>query len=183
MNDVTLPGWRRIQLMAKERTSVSIGGVFKLAIVRQGTILARTKSLLPGCRADLSAVIQGPWNQETLMASTTTPLTQYQSLTGFSPAGLVQHPQLFFPSNVQVPLLHCVNWRTLPAAISLRAVTISRLSVTRSGFAPFKSCFALFDARITSWNRLVTFSRQSSTVTRAINIPSKRSMKTSDHLP
>ena len=38
-----------------------------------------------------------------------------------------------------------------------------------------------FDARITSWNRLVTFSRQSSTVTRAINIPSKRFMKTSDH--
>ena len=87
----------------------------------------------------------------------------------------------FFPSNVQFPSLHCGIWRTLPAAISLRAVTISRLSVTRSGFAPFKSCFALFDARITSWNRLVTFSRQSSTVTRAINIPSKRFMKTSDH--
>ena len=87
----------------------------------------------------------------------------------------------FFPSNIQFSSLHCDIWRTLPAAISLRAVTISRLSVTRSGFAPFKSCFALFDARITSWNRLVTFSRQSSTVTRAINIPSKRIIKTSDH--
>ena len=35
--------------MAKERTSISIGGVFKLTILRQGTILAGTKSLLPGC--------------------------------------------------------------------------------------------------------------------------------------
>ena len=71
MNDVTLTGWRRIQLMAKERTTVSIRGVFKLAILRQGTILSRMESLLPGCRADrdqLSAVIQGPWKQETLMA-------------------------------------------------------------------------------------------------------------------
>ena len=88
---------------------------------------------------------------------------------------------LYFTSNVRFPSLHDVAWRTLPAAISLRAVTISRLSVTRSGLAPFKSCFALFDARTTSRNRLATFSRQSSTVTRAISMPSTRFMKTTDN--
>ena len=68
--------------------------------------------------------------------------------------------------------------RTLPAAISRRAVTISRLSVSRSGFAPLKSCFALFEARITSSNRLGIFPRQSSTVMRAMNIAPTKFMKT-----
>ena len=170
--------------MAKEKTSVSIGGVLKLAILRQGTILARTKSLLPGLsRGSRSAVGGHTKSLETrnTNGSTTSPLTQYKAPQDFRRQDWRSILNSVLPPNVQFPSLHCVIWRTLPAAISLRAVTISRLSVTRSGFAPFKSCFALFDARITSWNRLVTFSRQSSTVTRAINIPSKRFTKTSDH--
>jgi hypothetical protein len=77
----------------------------------------------------------------------------------------------YFDRRVAGELNYPGRRRTLPAAISRSAVTISRLSVRRSGFAPFKSCFALFDARITSSNRLEMFPRQSSTVTRAINIP------------
>jgi hypothetical protein len=54
--------------------------------------------------------------------------------------------------------------RILPAAISRRAMTMARLSDTKSGFAPFKSCFALFAARITSSKRLGISDKQSSTV-------------------
>jgi len=62
---------------------------------------------------------------------------------------------------------------TLPSAISRKAVTISRLSVSRSDFAPLKSRFALFEASTTSSNRLGIFSKQSSTVMRAINFAPK----------
>ena len=46
--------------------------------------------------------------------------------------------------------------RTFPAAISRRAITISRLSDCISGLAPFKSCFARIDASMTSEKRLGT---------------------------
>ncbi len=54
--------------------------------------------------------------------------------------------------------------RILPAEISRRAMTIARLSDSMSGFAPFKSCFALFAASITSSKRLGMCNKQSSTV-------------------
>ena len=54
--------------------------------------------------------------------------------------------------------------RILPAAISRRAMTIARLSDAKSGFAPFKSCFARFAASITSSKRLGISDKQSSTV-------------------
>jgi hypothetical protein len=60
--------------------------------------------------------------------------------------------------------------RTLPAAISRRATTIARLSEARSGFAPFKSCFALFAASTTSSKRLEISERQSSTVILAMAV-------------
>jgi hypothetical protein len=60
--------------------------------------------------------------------------------------------------------------RTLPAAISRSAITISRLSDSMSGLAPFKSCFARMDARNTRSKRLVTLSKQSSTVILAMAI-------------
>ena len=67
--------------------------------------------------------------------------------------------------------------RTLPAAISRRAITISRLSDPMSGLAPFKSCRARFTATITSSKRLELSRKQSSTVIRAIrnDIPSGHS--------
>ena len=67
--------------------------------------------------------------------------------------------------------------RTLPAAISRRAITISRLSDPMSGLAPFKSCRARFTASITSSKRLELSCKQSSTVIRAIrnDIPSGHS--------
>ena len=58
--------------------------------------------------------------------------------------------------------------RTFPAAISRSAVTISRLSESTSGLAPFKSCRARSEAIITSSKRLETLSKQSSTVILAI---------------
>ena len=58
--------------------------------------------------------------------------------------------------------------RILPAAISRRAMTIARLSDSKSGFAPFKSCFALFAASTTSSKRLGMCVKQSSTVILAI---------------
>ena len=54
-----------------------------------------------------------------------------------------------------------------PAAISRRAITISRLSDSTTGLAP-KSCFARIDASITNSKRLETLSKQSSTVILAI---------------
>ena len=60
--------------------------------------------------------------------------------------------------------------RTLPAAISRRATTIARLSEAKRGFAPFRSCFALFAASITSSKRLGISDRQSSTVILAMAV-------------
>ncbi len=54
--------------------------------------------------------------------------------------------------------------RTFPAAISRRATTIARLSDAKRGFAPLRSCFALFAASITSSKRLGISDKQSSTV-------------------
>jgi hypothetical protein len=54
--------------------------------------------------------------------------------------------------------------RTFPAAISRKAITISRLSDVTRGLAPFRSCFARIDASCTSSKRLATLSKQSSTV-------------------
>jgi hypothetical protein len=63
-------------------------------------------------------------------------------------------------------------FRTLLAAISLNAVTISRLSVSINGRPPANSCLARLDASMTSSKRFETFSRQSSTVIRAtFNLP------------
>ena len=61
----------------------------------------------------------------------------------------------------QVPAL---ARRILPAEISRRAMTIALLSDSMSGFAPFKSCFALFAASTTSSKRLGMCNKQSSTV-------------------
>jgi len=58
--------------------------------------------------------------------------------------------------------------RTLPSAISRRAITTSRLSELTSGLDPLRSCRARFAARATSSKRLETLSRQSSTVILAI---------------
>src|SRR5262249_22271610 len=58
--------------------------------------------------------------------------------------------------------------RTFSSATSRSAVTMSLLSESTSGRAPFKSCFARRAASSTSSNRLGTLSRQSSTVIRAI---------------
>lgn len=58
--------------------------------------------------------------------------------------------------------------RTLAAAISRRAITISRLFDSTSGLAPFASCRARFEASITSSKRLETLPKQSSTVILAI---------------
>ena len=58
--------------------------------------------------------------------------------------------------------------RTFPAAISRRAMTMSRLSDCISGLAPFRSCFARIDAIITSSKRLETLTKLSSTVILAI---------------
>jgi len=66
--------------------------------------------------------------------------------------------------------------RTLPAAISRRAITISRLFDFISGLAPFKSCFARTDASVTSSKRLETLSKQSSTVILAMVITLGRKM-------
>jgi hypothetical protein len=60
--------------------------------------------------------------------------------------------------------------RTLPAAISRRATTIALLSEAKRGFAPFRSCFALFAASITSSKRLGISERQSSTVILAMAV-------------
>ena len=60
--------------------------------------------------------------------------------------------------------------RTFPAAISRRAITISRLSDCMSGLAPFKSCFARMDASSTRSKRLEPFPKQSSTVILAMTI-------------
>src|SRR5208282_3879236 len=57
---------------------------------------------------------------------------------------------------------------TLPAAISRNAVTTSLLSDSTSGRAPLSSCLARRAAPSTSSKRLGMFSRQSSTVIRAI---------------
>lgn len=54
--------------------------------------------------------------------------------------------------------------RTLLAAISRNAITISRLSDDTRGLAPFRSCFARTDATCTRSKRLETLSKQSSTV-------------------
>jgi hypothetical protein len=64
--------------------------------------------------------------------------------------------------------------RTLPAAISRRAVTMSRLSDTTSGLAPFKSCLVRVAAINTSSKRLETLSKQSSTVILAIVLHFRR---------
>lgn len=58
--------------------------------------------------------------------------------------------------------------RTLFAAISRSATTISRLSETTRGFDPFNSCRARCEASMTSSKRLETLSKQSSTVILAI---------------
>ena len=60
---------------------------------------------------------------------------------------------------------------TSPAAISLSATTTSRLSESTSGFAPLKSCLALFEASTTNSKRLGILLRQSSTVMRATDPP------------
>ena len=60
--------------------------------------------------------------------------------------------------------------RTLPAEISRRATTIARLSDAKRGFAPLRSCFALFAASITSSKRLGISDRQSSTVILAMAV-------------
>ena len=57
---------------------------------------------------------------------------------------------------------------TLPAAISRSAVTTSLLSDSTNGRAPLSNCFARRAAPSTSSKRLGMFSRQSSTVIRAI---------------
>src|SRR6185369_9272008 len=61
-------------------------------------------------------------------------------------------------------------------AISRSDVTAGLLSQRTSGLAPFAIWRARSAARITSANRLWTFSRQSSTVTRA-KVPSRRDRK------
>src|SRR5262245_19074964 len=58
--------------------------------------------------------------------------------------------------------------RTFVSAISRNAVTISLLSESTSGRAPFNSCLARRAPSSTSSKRLGTCSRQSSTVIRAI---------------
>jgi hypothetical protein len=57
---------------------------------------------------------------------------------------------------------------TFPEAISRKAVTTSLLSESTSGRAPLRSCLARRAAPKTSSKRLGIFSRQSSTVIRAI---------------
>lgn len=61
-----------------------------------------------------------------------------------------------------------VAQRTFPAATSRSAITISRLSDSIAGLAPFKSCLARMEASFTSSKRLETLSKQSSTVILAI---------------
>ena len=86
---------------------------------------------------------------------------------GWWQMGLLQRSVKFGAGLYYWGLSFLLTARTLPAAISRNANTISRLSESMRGFAPLRSCFDLCTANKTSEKRLGTCVRQSSNVIRA----------------